>query len=67
MTYIKIELFGAKTVTREIPHQIKSDHELIKLGIRPRKLHINYSTFRKTKEEKTALKFYKKRWKEKGE
>jgi hypothetical protein len=39
---------------------VKSDSELIKLGIRHPRIHINRETFRKTAAEKLALKEAKK-------
>jgi len=41
-------------------NRIKTDAELIQLGIRHPRIHINRETFRKTPEEKLALKEAKK-------
>jgi hypothetical protein len=48
----------------EGPNRVKTDRELIDLGMRGEKININRNVFKKTPEEKEALKVEKRKHKE---
>lgn len=50
-------------ISKDIPHRLLTDTELVKMGIRNDHLFINRSVFRKNQEEKEKLKVEKANYK----
>lgn len=59
MTYQKVVLTGAR-ISKEVPHHILSDSQLIDLGIRAGHLFLDQRVHQKSEAEKQLLKKLKK-------